>query len=70
MRAKIYMKSGNVITAWGIKTIAIKYEGDSVTSLTIRGTRTNTILHKIGIGMPWLMVESINLSQIEAITTN
>lgn len=61
MKLEIYMKSGNVIHLKGIESCDIRYNSNTITSLTLTT--------KSGFLKPSraLFVPSIDLSQIEAI---
>ena len=59
MKVFIYMKSGNVIDIDGVEDFKIKYCGDEITSLTISVNKD---------ARKRLVVQSIALSQIEAIS--
>ena len=58
----IYMKSGNVIHLYDIAACDVEWRGDEITRFSIKvGDEDNWI--------PRLMVQSIALSQVEAITS-
>lgn len=66
MRVKIFMKSGNVITARGVSEVDYKYRGDEIVGLTLHYNWLRRLF-------PWLYnvigMKSVALSQIEAITS-
>ena len=64
MRICIYMKSGNAIELRGVKDVKVSAQGNEIVSLTIKRTWLATHI----LNMPRLVMPSINLSQIEAIT--
>lgn len=59
MKLKIYMKSGNVITQSGVSDYQIAYEGNEIKRLSI---------DLYWWGRRRLIMSSLDLSQIEAIT--
>lgn len=59
MKLKIYMKSGNIVTQGGVKDYKIYYEGNEVKQLSI---------DLYWWGRRRLIMSSLDLSQIEAIT--
>lgn len=61
MKLSIYMKSGNVIRIRNVKDYEFKMNGNSVSSLKIE-------THGRIFGGPRLLVQTIDLSQIEAVT--
>ena len=61
MKLNIFMKSGNKIEVYGVKNWEIKYAGDVITKLSID-------YRWLSLKSDRLIVGSIALSQIEAIT--
>lgn len=61
----LFMKSGNRIKLHGIKEVEVKTEGNLVTQLRIERHKLARILR-----LERVMVTSIDLSQIEAITVS
>lgn len=64
MKLNIYMKSGNVIPVHGVKEWKVNTIGNSVTTLSIKYTWFAIRVYS----RERLLVGSIDLSQIEAIT--
>lgn len=64
MKLNIYMKSGNVIPVHGVKEWKANTRGNSVITLSIAYTRFAMRVYS----RERLIVRSIDLSQIEAIT--
>ena len=67
MRVKILMKSGNVINLRAVKELDIKYNSTQINHLELKFHWYNVLLQKLGM-ITMLFVQSIDLSQIEAIT--
>ena len=63
MKVTIYMKSGNKINVNFVKDLKINYQSNLITRLQIERSKLGMFL-----GFKRLMVESVDLSQIEAIT--
>lgn len=63
MKVTIYMKSGNKINVNFVKDLKINYQSNLITRLSIERSKLGMFL-----GFKRLMVESVDLSQIEAIT--
>lgn len=64
MKLNIYMKSGNVIPIHGVKEWKINTKGNSVTTLSIEYTWFAMRVYS----KERLLVMTIDLSQIEAVT--
>lgn len=62
MKLNIYMKSGNIITVGGVKEYKVINKGDEIIHLTIEQRPYMKFF------ADKLLVNSINLSQIEAVT--
>ena len=65
MKVTIYMKSGNKIKLRFVKSLDYKYSGNRIDEMTLVQSRFAKF-----IGLTFLDVQSIDLSQIEAITQN
>lgn len=59
MNVKLYMKSGNQITIKSVEDFKITYNGDTINSINV--------VFEDSKKSKGVMIESINLSQIEAI---
>ncbi len=62
MKVNFYMKSGNKISVTGIKDLDFKYKGNEITSISV-------VFRRFRTGKSKIIVASLNLSQIEAITS-
>lgn len=60
MKLTLYMKSGNKIVQRGVKAYEVRFRGNEITQLMIK-------LRWLRIG-PTLLVGSVALDQIEAVT--
>lgn len=65
MKLRIYMKSGNVIVLPGIKNYKIKNVGNAITYLQMDQTFFSRCFSRVR-----LLIQTIDLSQIEAITVS